>query len=69
MNAVAGLDPEDRDLLVLVAWEGMTSVAAAAVLGVPPGTVRSRLHRIRTRLADHRPDPTADCRPKGTHHG
>jgi RNA polymerase sigma-70 factor (ECF subfamily) len=54
VEAVVRLDPDDRDLLVLVAWEGMTSAEAAAVLGVPAGTVRSRLHRIRTRLADAR---------------
>ncbi len=48
---VLELEPEDRDLLVLVAWERMSSREAAAVLGVPSGTVRSRLHRIRTLLA------------------
>lgn len=56
VEAVIRLDPDDRDLLVLVAWEAMTSAEAAAVLGIPAGTVRSRLHRIRTRLADARPD-------------
>jgi RNA polymerase sigma factor (sigma-70 family) len=59
VEAVIRLDPDDRDLLVLVAWEGMTSAEAAAVLGVPPGTVRSRLHRIRTRLADARTEGLA----------
>lgn len=54
VEAVVRLEPDDRDLLVLVAWEGMTSAEAAAVLGVPAGTVRSRLHRIRTRLAEFR---------------
>lgn len=50
--AVANLDPEDRDLLVLVAWEHMTSREVAAVLGIPAGTVRSRLRRIRRQLAE-----------------
>lgn len=54
VEAVIRLDPDDRDLLVLVAWEGMTSAEVAAVLGVPAGTVRSRLHRIRAGLADVR---------------
>ena len=54
IEAVIRLDPDDRDLLVLVAWEGMTSAEVAAVLGVPAGTVRSRLHRIRAGLADVR---------------
>ena len=47
------LADEDRDLLALVAWEGMSSAEAAAVLDIPSGTVRSRLHRIRTELAAH----------------
>lgn len=32
------------------AWEHMSSSEAAAVLGIPAGTVRSRLHRIRKEL-------------------
>ena len=52
-EAVTGLADEDRDLLTLVAWEGMSSGEAAAVLDIPSGTVRSRLHRIRTELAAH----------------
>lgn len=56
--AFGALAQQDRDLLVLTAWEGMTSIQAATVLGIPAGTVRSRLHRIRTQLrhegmADH----------------
>jgi RNA polymerase sigma-70 factor (ECF subfamily) len=51
VDAVGTLDPDDRDLLVLVAWEQLSSREAAEVLGVPPGTVRSRLARIRARLA------------------
>ena len=51
IDAVGLLDPEDRDLLVLVAWEQMTSRQVAEVLGIPAGTVRSRLKRIRVRLA------------------
>jgi len=51
IDAVGSLDPEDRDLLVLVAWEQMTSREVAEVLGIPAGTVRSRLKRIRVRLA------------------
>lgn len=53
VSAVALLPADDRDLLVLVAWEQMTSRQAAAVLGIPPGTVRSRLSRIRAELARH----------------
>lgn len=50
LAAVADLSPDDRDLLVLVAWERLPHREVADVLGIPNGTVRSRLHRIRTEL-------------------
>jgi RNA polymerase sigma factor (sigma-70 family) len=50
VDAVATLDPDDRDLLVLIAWEQFTSREAALALGIPPGTVRSRLSRIRNHI-------------------
>lgn len=53
VEAVTQLEPDDRDLLVLIAWEQMTSREAAAVLGIPAGTIRSRLNRIRNRLAEN----------------
>ena len=56
LSAVERLDASDRDLLVLVAWEEMSSDKVAEILGIPAGTVRSRLHRIRRRLdAERRP--------------
>jgi RNA polymerase sigma-70 factor (ECF subfamily) len=51
IEAVAELAVEDYELLVLIAWEQMSSRDAAEVLGIPAGTVRSRLRRIRMRLA------------------
>ncbi|MGH9058662.1 MAG: sigma factor-like helix-turn-helix DNA-binding protein, partial [Acidimicrobiales bacterium] len=36
-----------RDTLLLVAWAGLEPSEVAEALGVPPGTVRSRLHRLR----------------------
>ena len=50
LRAVANLAAEDRDLLVLVAWERCSHREVADALGIPMGTVRSRLHRIRTEL-------------------
>jgi RNA polymerase sigma factor (sigma-70 family) len=50
MDQVGQLAPEDRDLLVLIAWEGFSNREAATVLGIPAGTVGSRLHRIRAAL-------------------
>jgi RNA polymerase sigma-70 factor, ECF subfamily len=47
-SALATLQPGDRDVLLLVAWEQLTPAEAAVVLGIPQGTARSRLHRART---------------------
>ncbi|NKY97485.1 RNA polymerase sigma factor [Nocardiopsis alborubida] len=48
--ALARLSRGDRDALLLVAWGEMTYEETARVLGVPVGTVRSRLHRARKRV-------------------
>jgi RNA polymerase sigma-70 factor (ECF subfamily) len=50
LSAVRELPPAEREVLLLVAWEGLTPAEAAAALGVPQGTARSRLHRARTAL-------------------
>jgi RNA polymerase sigma factor (sigma-70 family) len=50
---IAALAPKDRETLLLYAWQGMSYDEVAAALGVPVGTVRSRLNRVRRRL-----DPT-----------
>lgn len=44
------LPADDREVLLLVAWEELTPTEAALVLGIPAGTARSRLHRARTAL-------------------
>ncbi|MEZ5670710.1 MAG: RNA polymerase sigma factor [Alphaproteobacteria bacterium] len=44
------LDPEQRAVLVLVCVEGQSYAQAAATLGVPVGTVTSRLGRARAHL-------------------
>lgn len=48
--AVERLNPDDRDLLLLTVWERLTSAEVADALGIPAGTVRSRLSRIRAQL-------------------
>jgi RNA polymerase sigma factor (sigma-70 family) len=50
VSAIRALPAAERDVLLLVAWEQLTPAEAAVVLGVPPGTARSRLHRARAAL-------------------
>lgn len=50
--AVAELTHDDRELLVLVAWERLSSAEVAEAMGIPAGTVRTRLRRIRAQLRD-----------------
>lgn len=49
--ALAELKDEYREVFVLVELEQLTLNEAAAVLGLSPGTVSSRLHRGRDRFA------------------
>ncbi|MFF8234815.1 RNA polymerase sigma factor [Streptomyces caelestis] len=37
-------------MLLLVAWEQLTPSEAAAVVGIPAATARTRLHRARNRM-------------------
>jgi RNA polymerase sigma-70 factor (ECF subfamily) len=58
--ALAGLPVEERDVLLLVAWEQLTPTEVAVVLGIPPGTARSRLHRARNRIRSDWASPVDD---------
>ncbi len=49
-EALRRLSEDDRELVTLIAWEGLTPAEAATVLGLSAGTARVRLHRVRTRL-------------------
>jgi RNA polymerase sigma factor (sigma-70 family) len=49
-SAVRDLPAAEREVLLLVAWEQLTPAEAAKILGIPPGTARSRLHRARATL-------------------
>ena len=51
-DAIAGLPDGERDALVLFAWEELSYDEVAAALGVPVGTVRSRLNRARARIRE-----------------
>jgi RNA polymerase sigma-70 factor (ECF subfamily) len=48
--ALRGLASADREVLLLIAWAGLNQQEAAAALGIPPGTARSRLHRARQEM-------------------
>ncbi|MFH9970153.1 RNA polymerase sigma factor [Streptomyces mirabilis] len=48
--AVGRLRRADRDVFMLCVWSDLSYAAAAEALGIPVGTVRSRLSRARARL-------------------
>jgi RNA polymerase sigma factor (sigma-70 family) len=50
LRAMGSLSDEDRELLLLVSWEGLSPGEAAKVLEISALAARSRLHRARRRL-------------------
>ncbi len=50
LAALAGLNAGERDVLLLFAWGELSYDEIAAALGIAGGTVRSRLHRARTKV-------------------
>lgn len=52
LRALAGLGERDRELLLLIAWEGLGQAEVAEALGLRVGTVAVRLHRARRRFAE-----------------
>jgi RNA polymerase sigma factor (sigma-70 family) len=51
-ETIARLAPDDRDALLLLAWESLSYEEIASVQGVPLGTVKSRVNRARTQLRE-----------------
>ena len=49
-EAFAKLRPQERDVLTLCVIGGLGAKEAAAALGIADGTVKSRLHRAKSRL-------------------
>ena len=49
-SALAGLDVDQRDVLLLVAWGELSYEEVGEALGIPVGTVRSRLFRARAHV-------------------
>jgi RNA polymerase sigma-70 factor, ECF subfamily len=50
--AIAALPDDEREVLTMTVVAGMTSRQVGEALDLPAGTVRYRLHRARTRLAE-----------------
>jgi RNA polymerase sigma-70 factor (ECF subfamily) len=61
--AFAALSDADREILRLVAWEGLSLRHAARVLDCTPVAARVRLHRAKARLRE-RLDAPASFRPE-----
>ena len=65
-HALTRLNADDRELLLLLAWDGLSQEQAALALGINHSALRVRLHRARNRLRTHLandqlevPDPSA----------
>ncbi len=66
-RAIDALRRPEAEVLALCVWSGLTYAEAAESLGVPVGTVRSRLSRARARLRDLvDDDPPAPNQPSPT---
>jgi RNA polymerase sigma-70 factor (ECF subfamily) len=50
-QAFSALTEQDRELLLLIAWEGLDMAQAAQVLGCSRNALGVRLHRARKRFA------------------
>ena len=68
LRALARLSDDDRELLMLVGWEGLSSSDLARLLGCSPTAARIRLRRARVRLMAEMDEPaigTKHTRPLG----
>lgn len=52
LESLRVLPANQREVIALVRWSGLSLAEAAETLGVPVGTVKSRLNRAHRRLAD-----------------
>lgn len=50
LNHLGDLRQEEKDVLALCDWSGLSIAEASTALGIPIGTVKSRLARARTQL-------------------
>jgi RNA polymerase sigma-70 factor (ECF subfamily) len=61
--AMGGLRQAEQEVLALCDWAGLSYAEAAVAMGVPEGTVRSRLYRARQHLRDLADDSQSRCVP------
>jgi RNA polymerase sigma factor (sigma-70 family) len=52
LDRIGGLPRAPQDVIALCVWSGLTYEEAAAALGLPVGTIRSRLSRARASLGE-----------------
>jgi RNA polymerase sigma-70 factor, ECF subfamily len=65
LKAMTSLTQDERELLILVAWQGLTPRDAARVVGCSPTAFRVRLHRARKRLVQAmKTTPTASSQSR-----
>lgn len=64
LAALARLTEPERELVMLVTWEGLDCRQAARVVGCTHVTARARLHRARKKLAAHMNEAASERAPK-----
>lgn len=67
IDSIKTLSRRDQEVLALCVWEGLGYAEAAEALGVPVGTVRSRLSRARQRLRQDTEPGLATGQRRGDH--
>jgi RNA polymerase sigma factor (sigma-70 family) len=63
--ALGQLRDDEREALLLLAWEDLSYSEIATVMDVPVGTVRSRIHRARGRLRELMHEDEREEAPRG----
>ena len=51
-QAIDDLPDNDREVVLLYAWQELSYAEIAEAMGIPVGTVRSRLNRVRSTLRE-----------------
>ena len=69
LDAMRRLSLADQQVLTLCVLEGWSERDAATALAVAPGTVKSRLHRAKQRLAQRVAGPAEPTSTRGLTHG